>query len=135
MHYLRQETIALLYDKHVNYEKAFNCKKVMEQRSGDRIDVLCTSKKHTVTLVILLGKNNYASYIMTCPALISEKKLDPYNLVKSAFDSQEPRLVNGETRRIYYMGRTNGWIKDFENLFATTESRLMMNSCWALSKR
>ena len=72
---------------------------------------------------------------MTCPALVSEKKLDPYNLVKSAFDSQEPRLVNGETRMLYYMGRTNGWVKDFDNLFATTESRLMMNSCWALSKR
>lgn len=134
-YYLRQETIELLYDKHIDYEKAFNCKKAFEQVSGPRTDILCVGKANIVTLVIFIGKHGYASYIITCPAGVSKKKLDPYNLVKSAFKSEKPSIVNGETRTMHYMGRTDGWVRDFENLFLTIDYGSLLGSCWALNKR
>lgn len=131
-HYFRKELIELLYDKHVDYEKAFSCTKLNELTSGSRIDALCNNKSDVFVLTIVLADNSYAGYVTVCAAGITG--LDPYNLAESAYKSDSTNFEI-EKRNTYHMGRTNGWIKDFENLFLTVEMPGLTNSCWALNKR
>tara|TARA_B110000208_G_scaffold180896_1_gene231055 strand:- start:590 stop:1114 length:525 start_codon:yes stop_codon:yes gene_type:complete len=133
-HYFREEAISLLYDKNINYEIAFSCKKASEQVTGQRIDALCigSGAQNVLTLTIIVGDNGYASYVLVCPAGFDE--LDQFNIGQSAFQS-EPTNFQGISGTSYYMGRTNGWIKDFENIFLTADMGFAKSSCWGLNKR
>lgn len=133
-HYFREEAIILLYDKNVNYEKAFSCKKIMHQKNDIRTDALCasTTTKDVFTLTILDGKKGYPGYVLVCPAGFDQQ--DPYEIVSYAFQTDEVNF-QGSNGMSYYMGRTNGWIKDFENIFLTADMGFTKMSCWGLNKR
>ena len=132
-HYFRQEAISLLYDKKHDYVNAFNCLNVMDSVSGPRIDVICTSADTNVlTLSMVLENNAYPIYVMVCPAGFDD--LDPFKIAQYAFII-EPTEFNGDKGTSHYMGRSNGWIKDFENIFLTADLGFVKSSCWALNKR
>ena len=133
-HYFRQQAIELLYDKKLNYEKAFSCKKVAENVSGPKLDVVCASDigKDVFTLTIIKAKNGYAAYVLVCPAGFD--RLDPYNIIPNAFENDKTNF-GGYSGNSYYMGRTNGWIKDFENILLTADMGFSKMSCWGLNKR
>ena len=111
-HYFRKQAIDLLYDKKVDYQKAFACRKMTEQQQGSRLDVLCIdeTKQNILTLSIVKSDNGYASYILVCPA--GFQTLDPFGLSDFSF-KEDPTNVAGSKGTMFYMGRTNGWIKDF----------------------
>ena len=134
-HYYRQQTINLLYDKHVNYEAAYSCTKVAEKIDGVRIDIVCAVNDRTndvLAITISKSTNGYAKYIMVCPTGFDG--LDPFDLGDLAFKS-DPSYIDGVKGTMHYMGRTNGWVKDFENIFASYDSGFSKASCWALNKR
>ena len=135
-HYFRQEAISLLYDKKHDYVKAFNCDNVMDlsdAANGSRLDVICLRANNSVlNLSIVLKNNAYPVYVMVCPAGFDD--LDPFEIVQYAFVI-EPTEFNGDMGTSHYMGRSNGWIKDFENIFLTADLGFAKSSCWALNKR
>lgn len=133
-HYFRQQAIELLYDKKINYEKAFSCKKLTESVSGSRLDAVCAGEvgKYVVTLTVIKAKNGYAAYVLVCPAGFDQ--LDPYNITPKAFKKDKTNF-DGYSGYSYYMGRTDGWIKDFENIFLTANMGFTKMSCWGLNKR
>jgi len=135
-HYYRQEAISLLYDKKHNYVDAFSCENVMnlsDAANGSRLDVICHRANNSVlSLTIFLKNNSYPLYVMVCPAGFDD--VDPFKIAQHAFVI-EPTEFNGDAGTSHYMGRTNGWIQDFENIFLTADLGFAKSSCWALNKR
>lgn len=132
--YFRLSSIELLYDKYRDYEKAFECKTIMENVTDKRIDASCMHLQTGVplTLAMFKAENGYITYVIVCPHSIDD--LDPFNLKDKAYQSDKT-IFSGSDATSYYMGRTNGWIRDFENIFLTSDMGFMKASCWALNKR
>ena len=132
--YFRLQAIELLYDKKRDYQKAFQCKTVNEHVSGSRIDALCIEQQQGIPLSLTMFKadNGYITYILVCPAKFD--RLDPFNLADQAYQTDEANVA-GSPGFSYYMGRTNGWVRDFENIFLTADMGFTKASCWALNKR
>ena len=132
-HYFRQEAISLLYNKKHDYVKAFNCSNVIgELASGSRLDVVCMTGSDVLTLSMILENNAYPVSVTVCPAGFDD--LDPFKISQYAFII-EPTDLDGAKGTSHYMGRSNGWIKDFENIFLTADLGFAKSSCWALNKR
>ena len=131
-HFFRLEAIELLYDKEVDYEKAFGCKSAGVQVDRGRTDALCIGPGKILTLVIIRSKTGYPGYVLTCPSSFDE--IDPFDVAKSAHKSG-PTNFHGKSGNSYYMGMTNGWIQKFENIYITADVGFAKVNCWGLIKR
>jgi hypothetical protein len=66
---------------------------------------------------------------------------DEYNLaalaVKKNANEGQTDQYNGNQMDgyTYFMGRTNGWIRDFENIFLSGKMGSLFISCWSLNRR
>jgi len=131
-HFFRLEAIELLYDKEGDYEKAFGCKNAGAQVNGGRTDALCIGPGKILTLVIIKSKTGYPGYVLTCPSGFDE--IDPFDIAKTAHKS-DPTNFQGKSGNSYYMGRTNGWVQKFENIYITADMGFAKTNCWGLNKR
>lgn len=134
-YYHREELLELLYDKRADYEKIFNCQTVRENIIDQNIYAVCAnvSFNNVFSIQIIMHKaKRTPSYVQVCKAGFSE--MDPYKLIQSAYESK-PAQMPDVSGNFYYMGRSNGWARDFENLFLAGISGDAFLSCWALNKR
>jgi len=134
-YYNREQLLELLYDKKADYEKVFNCQTVRENIIDQNIYAVCSniSFNDVFSIQIIMNKaKRTPSYVQVCKAGFSE--MDPYKMIQSAYHSEPAQIPDGYGN-LYYMGRTNGWVRDFENLFLAGITGDAVLSCWGLNKR
>ena len=135
-HYYRQESIKVLYDKKGDYRSAFNCKSVMMEMKNKHggIDTICTFQKDVLLIRTTMGPKKRLSSIQVCPTSM-ESEVD-LGLKKVAKEVDEiNNRPNGFTGKMYYLGRTDGWLRDFENIYMEGYSGNIPTSCWLLNRR
>lgn len=130
----RLESIELLYDKQIDFEKIFNCRAIGSRDNGNSIHAICMPHNSEVAIALLIGKSNtgYPNFVLACPG--SFDSLDPFDIIKLAYDSGPVNFLDSAGIS-YYMGKTNGWVKKFENSYITVDLGFSKTICWALHKR
>jgi hypothetical protein len=128
--YYRKSLISLLYDNEIDYRSAFDCTSVMFEVPNDRnaIDAACVTDFDVLWISTSMGPKQRLGSAYVCPTKQDDILIK--KLKTLAYESDE--TPNGIQ---YYMGRTDGWLRDFENILAIIVADNMSLSCWSLLRR
>ena len=129
--YYRQSLISLLYDIDQDYRTFFKCKSVLVERLNDKggLDTGCITKTDILWISTGMGPKKRLSSAYVCPQNLNKE------LIKEiiGLSYENTLLENGGMQ--YRMGRTDGWFRDFENIFVIRTLDQDTLSCWSLLRR
>ena len=128
--YYRKSLIELLYDNDMDYRSAFDCTSVMFEMPNDEnaIDAACVTNIDVLWISTSMGPKQRLGSAYVCPTKQDDILIK--KLKTLAYENE--KIPNGIQ---YYMGRTDGWLRDFENILAIIDVDNMPLSCWSLLRR
>ncbi len=104
---------------------------VETSNSEGGIDAICVTAFDVLMIRTTMGPKRRLSSVQVCPQSMSAG--DKIDVQKHALDEKDGG--KGENKyKIYHMGKTNGWLRDFENIYRKT-SGILPTSCWILNRR
>ena len=130
-YFYRQDLIKLLYDNDLEYKKLFNCQSVMLEKPNDKggIDTACVTETDILWISISIGPRRRPSSVYVCPTKRQDTVIEM--LISLSY---ETNTTNNGIK--YRMGKTNGWLKKFENVLFSYNAESGINvSCWDLIRR
>lgn len=126
-YFQRASLVELLYDKDVNIRKAFSCDAVLLEHENDKgaIDSSCLLSGKIFYISTSMGKKRRLSGAYVCIDWLPGER-------RQYFEERSFEKKLSGSSVIFRMGRTDGWLREFENVFVVRPDGF---SCWSILRR
>ena len=131
--YFLDELADFMFEKSFDAKRAFKCISFSSSASpkGDN-NIVCDNKKSGSLTIETHGSGSEKSSIRVCKKGYSNDKA---YLRANSFDQKPAESSYGQVGTMHQMGRTNGWFRDYENIYMESSNSGEKFSCWSILRR